>query len=65
MPFEHGEKLAQQLKARLVATDGDDHFMGAAYPVLLETIEEISKRPFEFTPGQSLSDDYTGIQTLL
>lgn len=62
VPFEHGEKLALQLKARLVPTDGDDHYLGERYPVLLETIEEISKRPFEFTPGQSLSDDYSGIR---
>jgi hypothetical protein len=65
VPFEHGEKLAAQFKARLIATQGDDHYMGEHYPVLLETIEEIAKRPFEYAPGQSLGDDYTGIQTLL
>jgi predicted alpha/beta hydrolase family esterase len=64
VPFEHGEKLAAQLKARMVATDSDDHFLGERYPILLDTIEEISKRPFEFAPGQNLPDDYVGIQTL-
>lgn len=64
VPFEHGVRLAAQLKARLVETSGDDHYMGERYPVLLEVIEEIAKRPFEFAPGQSLTDDYIGIQTL-
>ncbi|NQV90767.1 alpha/beta fold hydrolase [Candidatus Uhrbacteria bacterium] len=65
VPFEHGEKLAVQLKARLVAPANGGHFMDAKYPVLLETIEEIANRPFEFAPGMSLEDDYTDIQTLL
>ena len=65
VPFEHGERLAERLKARLVATDGDGHYMDDQYPVLLETIEEIAQRPFEFEPGLSLEDDYTDIQTLL
>lgn len=65
VPFEHGAKLASQLKARLVETQADGHFMEEKHPVLLEVIEEISKRPFEFTPGMSLGDDYTDIQTLL
>ena len=64
VPFEHGEKLATQLKARLVATEGNGHFMDQEYPILLETIEEIAKRPFEFVPGMSLEDDYKDIQTL-
>jgi uncharacterized protein len=65
VPFEHGEKLATHLKARLVATQGDGHFMGEKHPALLEVIEEIAARPFEFEPGMSLEDDYTDIQTLL
>ncbi|PJE76979.1 hypothetical protein COV05_02190 [Candidatus Uhrbacteria bacterium CG10_big_fil_rev_8_21_14_0_10_48_16] len=65
VPFDHGEKLAVQLKARLIAPQNGGHFMDEKYPVLLETIEEIANRPFEFEPGQSLEDDYTDIQTLL
>ncbi len=65
VPFDHGEKLALQLKARLVATENDGHFMEEKHPVLLEVVEEISKRPFEFAPGMALADDYTDIQTLL
>ena len=64
VPYEHGERLATQLKARLVTTESDGHFMNDQYPILLETIEEIARRPFEFEPGMSLKDDYTDIQTL-
>lgn len=58
VPFEHGQRLAETLKARLVATDGDGHFMRVSYPVLVETIVEISKCPFEYAPGQSLASDF-------
>ncbi len=64
VPYEHAERLAAQLKARLVTTENDGHFMSEKYPILLETIEEIARRPFEFEPGMSLKDDYTDIQTL-
>ena len=61
VPFSHGQTLAESLKARLIETDGDDHYMGPEYPVLLETIEQIARTPFEYAPGQSLDDDYKGI----
>lgn len=32
--------------------------MGEQYPILLKTIEEIAKTPFEFEPGQGLNDDF-------
>lgn len=62
VPFEHGKRLAETLKARLVETDGDGHFMGVSYPVLVETIVEIAGRPFEYAPGKSLTDDFGGIR---
>jgi len=58
VPFEHGQKLAQMFKARLVETNDGGHFMGEQYPVLVETVEDIAKQPFEFTPGQNLIDDF-------
>jgi len=64
VPFEHGERLAERLKARLVATEGQGHFMGEEYPVLLEIITEIANTPFEFDPGMSLSDDYKDLPEL-
>lgn len=62
VPFEHGKRLAETLKARLVETDGDGHYMDTSYPVLVETIVEIVGRPFEYAPGQSLGDDFGGIR---
>jgi predicted alpha/beta hydrolase family esterase len=58
VPLEHGKRLAEALKARLIETHGDDHYMGAQYPVLVKTIEEIAARPFEFAPGMSLANDF-------
>jgi len=58
VPFEHGQKLAQYLKGKLVETEGDDHYMGEQYPVLLELIETIAKTPVEYAPGMSLANDY-------
>jgi predicted alpha/beta hydrolase family esterase len=56
--FEHGKRLSETLKARLVQTDGDGHYIGASYPVLVEVIVEIAGRPFEYEPGKSLNDDF-------
>jgi predicted alpha/beta hydrolase family esterase len=64
VPFEHGKKLSERLKARLVSSKEDGHFMESEYPVLLETVTEIVGRPFEYEPGMSLDDDYVGIDTL-
>jgi len=61
VPFEHGQKLAKTLKAKLVETATDDHYMGEKYPVLVELIKQIAGTPFEFTPGMSLNDDYKDI----
>lgn len=65
VPFEHGKKLAERLKARLVETDKDGHFMDEQHPIFLKVIEEIAGSPFEYAPGMSLDDDYSDIQTLL
>lgn len=61
VPIEHARLLANALKARLVETDGDDHYMGEEYPVLLETIEELAARPFEYAPGQALKNDFENV----
>lgn len=64
VPFEHGKKLAERLKAKLVSSKEDGHFMEGEYPVLLKTIEDIVATPFEYAPGMSLDDDYKDVQTL-
>lgn len=61
VPFEHGERLAETLKARLIETDGDGHYMNEQYPVLVDIIKKIAGSPFEFAPGMALSDDYKDI----
>ncbi len=58
VPIEHGRKLADQLRARMIETATDDHYMGTHYPVLKETILQIAKTPFDYAPGQSLEDQY-------
>lgn len=65
VPYTHGELLAKQLKARIVAGESDGHYMDAQYPLLLETIQKIADQPFEYAPGMSLEDDYSDIETLL
>lgn len=62
VPFEHGKNLAERLKARFVATSGDDHYLGEQYPVLLKTVQEIMSTPFEYAPGQSLTDDFSNVR---
>jgi uncharacterized protein len=62
VPFEHGERLAKQLKAKLLKVDGRGHFMGEKYPLLAEIIKRISEKPVEYDPGGTLSDDYEGIE---
>ena len=61
VPFEHAEKLAETLKARLVATNGDGHYMGTQYPILVDTIAQIARTPFEYAPGMSLKDEYVDV----
>lgn len=61
VPFEHGQKLATLLKARMVETATDGHFMDEKYPVLLETIKHIAGTPFEYSPGMSLEDQYKDV----
>jgi predicted alpha/beta hydrolase family esterase len=58
VPIEHGRKLAQQLRARLIETAADDHYMGEQYPILLETIKQIATTPFEYAPGEALEDQF-------
>tara|TARA_Y100000031_G_C8049647_1_gene305542 strand:+ start:50 stop:652 length:603 start_codon:yes stop_codon:yes gene_type:complete len=62
VPFEHGERLAKQLKAKLLSVDKQGHFMGEEYPILAEIIKRIAEKPVEYDPGVGLSDDYINLQ---
>ena len=58
VPIEHGRKLAEQLRARMIETETDGHFMDAQYPILRDTILQIAATPFDYAPGESLEDQY-------
>lgn len=58
VPIEHGRKLAETFKATFIETEADGHFMEGEYPILLKTVENLVKTPFEYAPGASLDDDY-------
>ena len=62
IPFDHAEKYAQVLHAKLIPTDSCGHFQGERYPVLLETIENCIKEEVVIDPGQGLEDDYEDIE---
>lgn len=62
VPFEHGQMLAEQLKAKLLAVDKQRHFMGEQYPILAEIIKRIAEKPIEYEPGAGLDDDYSNIR---
>ncbi len=61
VPFAHGEKLAERLKAKLVAGENDGHYMDEKYPILLETVQRLAETSFEYAPGMSLDDDYKNL----
>ena len=58
VPIEHGKRLAEALKAQLVETTGDGHYMDQDYPVLAEVITKIAETPFEYEPGEGLENDF-------
>lgn len=57
VPLDHAKRLAESFRAKLVETDGNGHFMDKEYPVLVDVIEDLRARPFEFAPGHSLHDE--------
>lgn len=58
VPIDHGRRLAKALKARLVETQSDGHYMESEYPVLFETLQAIATTPFEYAPGEILEDEF-------
>jgi len=61
VPFEHGQKLSAYLKAKLIETETDGHYMDAEYPTLLALVEKIAATPFEYAPGMTLANDYENV----
>jgi predicted alpha/beta hydrolase family esterase len=58
VPFEHGKKLAEVLRANFIERDGEDHYMAEQYSVLRDLILEIAAKPVDFNPGAGLKNDF-------
>lgn len=59
IPFDHAEKYAKVLHAKLIErNEGEGHFQGEQYPVILDAIEEIGKEEIVYAPGESIDDEY-------
>jgi predicted alpha/beta hydrolase family esterase len=60
IPFDHAEKYARVLHARLVeGAEGDKHFQGEKYLVILEEVLKIVDEEIIYEPGMALEDDYS------
>ena len=58
VPFDHGQKYAKLLKAKLIAPETGGHFDDPEQPVILEAIKAVIDSPVVYEPGMSLDDDY-------
>lgn len=59
IPFDHAEKYARVLHAKLVERQEEGHFQGEQYPVVLEEIQKIIGEELVYELGMSLDDDYS------
>ncbi len=58
IPFEHAQKYRDMLRGKLIEREGEDHFMGEKYPVLLAIIKRIAGKDYAINPGEGLADDF-------
>lgn len=59
IPFDHAKKYADVLHARLIErNEGEGHFLGERYPVILETIEKLIEEEIVYDPGGVLEHQY-------
>lgn len=61
IPFDHAEKYAKVLHARLISSETGGHFQGTEYPVILDTVLALIDEPVIYAPGQTLNDEYADI----
>lgn len=61
IPFDHAEKYAKVLHARLIAAETGGHFQGEQYQIILDTVLALIDEPVVFEPGQTLVDEYADI----
>lgn len=62
IPFDHAKKYASLLHAQLIEREGEGHYQGEKYPIILETIEKLVNEKIEINPGEGLVDVYADAQ---
>jgi len=63
IPADHAKKYADVLQATLVDRDGEGHYMGEKYPILLEIIQKLVDLEIVVDPGEGLPDEYQNIES--
>ena len=59
IPFDHAKKYADVLHAKLIErNEGEMHFTGDKYPIILDTIEQAVAEEIVFKPGEELGHQY-------
>jgi len=59
IPFDHAQKYAEVLAAKLVErNEGEEHFQGEQYPVILDEINKLIAEEIVYAPGKSLDDQF-------
>ncbi len=61
IPFDHGEKYAKVLHAKIYSTEGNGHFKDAEYPIMLDIVREMMEKDIPYEPGMSLENQYEGM----
>lgn len=62
IPFDHAKKCARVLHARLVErNEGEGHFQGERYPIILQEIERMMNEEIVYEPGMTLDDEYADL----
>ncbi|MFH1632065.1 MAG: alpha/beta fold hydrolase [bacterium] len=63
IPFDHAEKYVDVLHASLLErNNGEGHFQGEAYPVLLALIEKLVALEIDEEPGKEVEDEFEEIE---
>ena len=59
IPFDHAKKYADVLHAKLIErNEGEGHFTGERYPVILDAIEQLISEEIVYAPGETLEHQY-------
>lgn len=61
IPFDHAEKYAKVLHAKLIDVPGAGHFQGEEYPEILAAIQSIIDEEIIYKPGEELTDEFSGL----